>query len=112
MELILIQILINLKFYIYTNYIYIKMIESIKTFLLLSLIIYSIFVSVLYCREVSHKNEFFQDKLFSIKEKTNELDMREKKVGDKEKCMRNLTRVKTINKSIYELLKNNLKDED
>lgn len=88
------------------------MIESIKTFLLISLIIYSIFVSILYCREVSQKNEFFQDKLISIKEKTDELDNREKKVGDKERCMRNLTRVKTINKSIYELLKNNLNDED
>ena len=78
--------------------------ENFNSFLIIALIIYSLFVSYLYNSEVKNKDSYLKDKVDYINNKHVELNNREKEVVSKEQCMRNLTKYKTINEAAVKIL--------
>lgn len=83
------------------------MIETIKTILLVLLLIYSVIISVLYWTDYINKENYQKDKNESLTYKENELKKRESIVVDKEICFRELTKLKTIQNSVLDILKSN-----
>lgn len=81
------------------------MIESIKTFLLVIILIYAIVITILFWQEYKQKTNYMKDKENSINYKTKELEKRESRVVDKEICFRELTRLQTIQNTAIEVLK-------
>lgn len=81
------------------------MIESIKTFLLVIILIYAIVITVLYWTEYTNKQQYLQDKANNLNNKDLELNRREKSIVDKEVCFRELTKLQTIQNSALNLLK-------
>ena len=78
--------------------------ETFYSFLVIALIIYSLFVSYLYNSEIKNKDSYLKDKVDYVNKKHSELNDREKEVLDKEQCMRNLTKYKTINDAAVKIL--------
>jgi hypothetical protein len=68
------------------------------------LVIYAIVISVLYFLDLTEKDKFQKDTLDSIKNREEELKRRETMVVDKELCFRELTKLKTIQNSILDIL--------
>lgn len=81
------------------------MIDSIKTFLLVIILIYSIVITVLYWTEYTNKQQYLQDKSNNLNNKEIELNRREKSTVDKEVCFIELTKLQTIQNSALNLLK-------
>lgn len=81
------------------------MIESIKTFLLVIILIYAIVITVLYWTEYTNKQQYLQDKVNNLNDKDKELNRRENSIVDKEVCFRELTKLQTIQNSALTLLK-------
>lgn len=78
--------------------------ETLTSFLIIALIIYSLFISYLYYSEVQNKDSYLKDKVDYINNKHSELNDREKVIMGKEQCMRNLTKFKTINEAAVKIL--------
>lgn len=81
------------------------MIESIKTFLLVIILIYAIVITVLYWTEYTNKQQYLKDKSNNLNDKEIELSRRENSIIDKEVCFRELTKIQTIQNSALNLLK-------
>lgn len=81
------------------------MIESIKTFLLVIILIYAIVITVLYWTEYTNKQQYLQDKANNLNDKDIELNRRENSIVEKEVCFRELTKLQTIQNSALNLLK-------
>jgi hypothetical protein len=81
------------------------MLESIKTFILIILFAYAIAISVLYWTDFVNKENYQKDKDNQLKYKEDELNKRESIVVDKEICFRELTKLKTVQTSITDILK-------
>jgi predicted PurR-regulated permease PerM len=81
------------------------MIESVKTFLLIIILIYAIVITVLYWTEYTNKQQYLQDKSNNLNDKEKELIRRENSIVDKEVCFRELTKLQTIQTSALTLLK-------
>jgi hypothetical protein len=79
--------------------------ESIKTCLLIIILIYTIVITVLYWTEYTNKQQYLHDKSRSLNNKDIELTRREKSIVDKEVCFRELTKLQTIQNSALTLLK-------
>lgn len=73
-------------------------------FIIVILLIGVIVVSLLYYIELKNKTKFQNEILENNKKKEEELFQREKNVIDKELCVRELTKAKTIQASIYNIL--------
>jgi hypothetical protein len=78
--------------------------ENFHYFLVISLIIYSLFVSYLYNSEIQNKDSYLKDKVDYVNNKQTELNVREQEIMGKEQCMRNLTKYKTINDAAVKIL--------
>lgn len=72
------------------------------------LFIYSLIISVLYFNDLKERDKFQKEKLDLIKLREDELKRRELLVVDKELCFRELTKVKTIQNSILDMLSKDL----
>ena len=81
------------------------MVESIKTFLLVIILIYAIIITVLYWTEYTNKQQYLKDKSNNLNDKETELTRRENSIIDKEVCFRELTKIQTIQNSALNLLK-------
>lgn len=68
------------------------------------LFIYAIIISVLYFIDLNKRDEFQKDKINILNEREDELKRRESIVVDKEVCFRELTKLKTIQHSILDML--------
>jgi hypothetical protein len=81
------------------------MIDQIKSFLLITILMYAIVISVLYWTEYTNKQKYLSEKTNDLNYKENQLSKRENLVVDKEVCFRELTKLQTIQNSVLELLK-------
>lgn len=81
------------------------MLESIKTFLLITILIYAIVISILFWTEHINKQQYMHDKFTNLNNKEVELAKRENAILDKEVCFRELTKLQTIQNSAMSLLK-------
>ena len=80
------------------------MIDQIKIFLIIILIIYSIFITLIFIYERRTRDSYLKYKVNYINSKQIELSKRENNVVDKEKCMSELGKVQNLNKAAAELL--------
>lgn len=81
------------------------MFETIKTILLVLLLIYGVVLSVLYWTDYTNRENYQKEKNNTLVYKENELKKRESIVVDKEICFRELTKLKTIQNSVLDILK-------
>ena len=79
--------------------------ETIKNIILFILFVYSIVISVLYWSYYVNKDANIKDAQNALTQRSAELDKRESIVVDKEICFRELTRLKTIQDSALDILK-------
>ena len=82
------------------------MIESIKNFVIVILIIFGIIMSFLYWYEVNDRERYRKEKEDQLRAKESELNARELAVIDKETCMTELKKLKQTQSSIAQLLTN------
>ena len=68
------------------------------------LFVYSLVLSVLYFNDLKEKDNFQRSRLNDIILKEEELKRRESIVVDKEICFRELTKLKTVQNSIFDML--------
>lgn len=74
------------------------------TIIIVVLFIYAVVMSVLYFLDLKERDKFQKEILDSIKIREDELKRRETLVVDKELCFRELTKLKTIQTSILDML--------
>ena len=79
--------------------------DNLKTFLMLILIVYSIVVSMLYWHNYKNIESYQKEKEEIILQKEKDLINRESIVVDKEICFRELTKLKTIQSTALDVLK-------
>ena len=72
--------------------------------ILVILFIYAVVISVLYFLDLKERDKFQKETLDSIKTREEELKRRETMVVDKELCFRELTKLKTLQNSILDIL--------
>jgi hypothetical protein len=72
--------------------------------ILFILLVYAIVISVLYFNDLNKKSQFQKETLELISKREEELKRRESIVVDKELCFRELTKMKTIQNSILDML--------
>lgn len=79
--------------------------DNVKTFFILILIVYSVVVSMLYWHQYQNSQNYQKEKddILAMKEK--DLANRESIVVDKEICFRELTKLKTIQSTAMDVLK-------
>lgn len=78
--------------------------DAISITLVIVLTIYALFITYLYYAEVKNRDDYLKDKVEYINSKNLELNKREKEVLGKEQCMRNFTKVKTVNEAAVKIL--------
>ena len=81
------------------------MLETIKTLLLIIILIYAVIMTVLYWKDYTDKENYQKAKDDSLNRRDDELKRRESIVVDKEICFRELTKLKTIVASASDILK-------
>lgn len=81
------------------------MIESIKTFLLITILIYAIVITVLYWTEYINKQQYLKEKSTTLNDKETELQKRENSIVNKEICIKELAKLQTIQNLTLTLLK-------
>jgi hypothetical protein len=69
-------------------------------------IIYSTVISVLYFREINDKNNYQKQKIYDLNTREDEINKKEQKLVEIEKCNRDLTKLKTLQDSITKILNN------
>lgn len=82
-----------------------KMIETIKGFLLVIILVYAIVITILYWQDQKNMQNYLKTKEENLLYKSKELDKRENLVVDKEVCFRELTKLKTVQNTVIEVLK-------
>jgi hypothetical protein len=82
------------------------MLESAKTFIIVLLIIYSVISSFLYWYELNDKERYEAMKDEQLRLKEAEIKNREMNVLEKEVCMKELKKLKSVQLSISEILAN------
>ena len=81
------------------------MLETIKTLLLLIILIYAVIMTVLYWKDYTDKENYQKAKDDSLNRRDEELTRRESIVVDKEICFRELTKLRTIVASALDILR-------
>lgn len=74
--------------------------DQIKNLIILLLLIFGIIMTILYWYEIESKERFYRIKDTMIKQKEIALNIREKKVLEKEACMAEITRLKSMRESV------------
>jgi hypothetical protein len=77
---------------------------NIYLIIIMILIIYAVVISILYYIQLRNADNILKEKTESLKDKEEELKKRESLIVDKELCLRELTKIKTIHTSIQDIL--------
>lgn len=75
-----------------------------QTIIILILLIYTVIISVLYFSELYDRDNYHRNKEMILHDKEDELIKRESIIVDKEICFRELTKIKTIQTSVLDIL--------
>lgn len=76
----------------------------IRDIIIVLLLIYMIIVTYLLYDQYQNQDNYMRDRAEYIDKKTEELSIRERSVIDRERCDRELTRLKTIHKNALDIL--------
>lgn len=79
-------------------------VETIKNFFIIIVIVFSIIMSFLYWYEVNDRERYMIEKQNQIKAKENELSSRELAVVDKEICLSEIKKLKEKQNNIAQIL--------
>lgn len=77
---------------------------AINTVVIVLLLVYSIVVTYLLFDQYQNQDRYMKDRADFIDKKAEELAQRERGVIDRERCDRELTRLKTIHKNALDIL--------
>lgn len=77
---------------------------TVETVAIIVLVIYGLFVTYLLYEQHRNQETYMRDKVDYINTKTQELNTRERALSGREMCDRELTRLKTIQKSALDVL--------
>lgn len=80
------------------------MIESVKTGMIVLLLVYTFIITYILYEERSNREQYLRDKVDYVNKKTDELNARERSIIGKETCDRELMRLKTIHRSALDVL--------
>lgn len=79
--------------------------SSVKNILILLLFIFAVIMSLLYWHEIESKEKYYKIKDDMLKRKEISLTLREEKVLNKEVCMEELARLKSLNTNANDTLR-------
>lgn len=77
---------------------------DLQTIIIFIVLIYTVIISVLYFSELYDRDNYHRNKEMILHDKEDELVKRESIIVDKEICFRELTKMKTIQTSVLDIL--------
>lgn len=78
--------------------------STVESVVIILLVVYGLITTYLVYDYYRNQENYMKDKVDYINSKTSELLMRERNVSGREACDRELIKLKTIHKSIYDIL--------